>query len=95
MNKWLEEERNLPDRPYGLIARTNAAEATKEEFLHELNLLKKQYEKQPSTAETAPATAFYMNQNRSIWQQSATFIHAILMRSLQTSQPFTKKFPST
>ena len=45
MNKWLEEERNLPDRPYGLIARTNAAEASKEEFLHELNLLKKQYEK--------------------------------------------------
>lgn len=45
LNKWLEEERNLPDRPYGLIARTNAAEATKEEFLHELNLLKKQYEK--------------------------------------------------
>lgn len=45
LNKWLEEERNLPDRPYGLIARTNAAEASKEEFLHELNLLKKQYEK--------------------------------------------------
>ena len=45
LNKWLEEERNLPDRPYGLIARTNAAEATKEEFLHELEFLKKQYQK--------------------------------------------------
>ena len=45
LNKWLEEERNLPDRPYGLIARTNAAEATKEEFLHELEFLKKQYAK--------------------------------------------------
>ena len=34
-----------PRPPLRLIARTNAAEATKEEFLHELNLLKKQYEK--------------------------------------------------
>lgn len=45
LNKWLEEERNITERGYGIIVRTNAAEATKEEFLHELDLLKKQYEK--------------------------------------------------
>ena len=32
LNKWLEEERSLPEREYGIIARTNAAEASKEEF---------------------------------------------------------------
>ena len=41
LNKWLEPERELKDRGYGLIARTNAAEASKEEFLHELFCLKK------------------------------------------------------
>ena len=45
LNKWLEEERNLPEREYGIIARTNAAEASKEEFFHELEMLKKQFEK--------------------------------------------------
>lgn len=45
LNKWLEEERNLPERKYGIIARTNAAEASKEEFFHELEILKKQFEK--------------------------------------------------
>ena len=45
LNKWLEEERSLPEREYGIIARTNAAEASKEEFFHELEMLKKQYEK--------------------------------------------------
>lgn len=45
LNKWLEEERNLEGRGYGIIVRTNAAEASKEEFLHELQLLRKQYEK--------------------------------------------------
>lgn len=45
LNKWLEEERNLPKREYGLIVRTNAADASKEDFLYELELLKKQYQK--------------------------------------------------
>lgn len=45
LNKWLEPERERSDRGYGLIARTNAAEASKEEFLHELSCLKKIYEK--------------------------------------------------
>lgn len=45
LNKWLEDERNLKDRGYGIIVRTNAAEASKEEFFHELQYLKKQYEK--------------------------------------------------
>ena len=45
LNKWLEEERNLSEREYGLIVRTNAADASKEDFLYELDLLKKQYQK--------------------------------------------------
>ena len=45
LSKWLDDERNIPDRGYGLIARTNAADASKEEFFHELEMLKKQYEK--------------------------------------------------
>ena len=47
LNEWLEEERS-PCRNVGvgiIIARTNAAEASKEEFFHELEMLKKQYEK--------------------------------------------------
>lgn len=43
--KWLEQEKELPGRGYGLIVRTNAAEASKEEFLHELEYLKKLYQK--------------------------------------------------
>lgn len=45
LNKWLEPERLLTDRGYGLIARTNGAEASKEELLHELAYLKALYEK--------------------------------------------------
>lgn len=45
LNKWLEPEREIKDRGYGLIARTNAAEASKEEFLHELSFLKTLYQK--------------------------------------------------
>lgn len=45
LNKWLEPEREQEHREYGLIARTNAAEATKEEFLHELDFLKMLFQK--------------------------------------------------
>ena len=37
LSKWLDDERTLSDRGYGLIARTNAADASKEEFFHELD----------------------------------------------------------
>lgn len=43
--KWLEPEREASDRKYGLIVRTNASTADKEEFLHELEYLKKIYRK--------------------------------------------------
>lgn len=45
LSKWFEEEIARPDKEYGIIVRTNAAEATKEEILNELEYLKKQYEK--------------------------------------------------
>lgn len=45
INKWLEPEREQKDRGFGIIARTNSAEAQKEEFLHELAFLKALYQK--------------------------------------------------
>ena len=69
LNKWLEEERSLPEREYGIIARTNAAEASKEEFL-------------PFMDGTVPVTVFYMKQNHFIWQQFAMSIPEIWMRLL-------------
>ena len=45
INKWLEPEREQKDQGYGIIARTNSAEAQKEEFLHELAFLKALYQK--------------------------------------------------
>ena len=45
LNKWLEEERAVSPREYGIVVRTNAGEASKEEFLTELSFLKRFYEK--------------------------------------------------
>ena len=36
LSKWMEEEIHRPDKEYGLIVRTNAADASKEELLREL-----------------------------------------------------------
>lgn len=43
--KWLASEMEDSERGYGLIVRTNAADAPKEEFLYELEYLKKLYQK--------------------------------------------------
>lgn len=43
LSKWMEEEVAGPDKEYGVIVRTNAAESTKEELLNELEYLKKLY----------------------------------------------------
>ena len=43
--KWLTSEMEDHERGYGLIVRTNAADAPKEEFIHELEYLKKLYQK--------------------------------------------------
>lgn len=45
LSKWLEEEAARPDKEYGLVVRTNAADATKEEILQELSYLQKLYNK--------------------------------------------------
>ena len=45
LSKWMEEEISRPDKEYGVIVRTNAADATKEELQKELEFLKRQYEK--------------------------------------------------
>ena len=43
MSRWLEEEVIKPDKEYGIIVRTNAADASREELLQELDYLKKLY----------------------------------------------------
>ena len=45
LSSWLEEEAARPDKEYGLIVRTNAAQAEKSEVLQELSYLKNLYEK--------------------------------------------------
>lgn len=45
LSKWMEEETGRPDKEYGIVVRTNAAEASKEEIERELAYLKRQYQK--------------------------------------------------
>ena len=45
LSKWMEEEIHRPDKEYGMIVRTNASEASKEEILNELEYLRKLYQK--------------------------------------------------
>lgn len=45
LSKWLEDVAVQPDKEYGIIVRTNAADASKEEILHELEYLKHMYQK--------------------------------------------------
>lgn len=45
LSKWFEEEAARPDKEYGLIVRTNAADAARDEILGELKYLKEQYKR--------------------------------------------------
>lgn len=45
LSVWLEEEVSRPDKEYGIVVRTNAADASKEELLNELSYLKNLYQK--------------------------------------------------
>ena len=45
LSKWMEAEVNRPDKEFGIIVRTNAADASKEEILKELEYLKGLYRK--------------------------------------------------
>lgn len=45
LSKWMTEEIERPDKEFGIIVRTNAADATKEELLRELEHLKGLYQK--------------------------------------------------
>ena len=45
LNGWLKEEAERPDKEFGIIVRTNAADASKEEILKELEWLKDRYHK--------------------------------------------------
>lgn len=45
LSGWLREEAKRPDKEFGIIVRTNAADASKEEILKELEWLKSRYHK--------------------------------------------------
>lgn len=45
LNKWLLEEREAGQSEYGIVVRTNAGDASKEQLLTELAFLKQQYKK--------------------------------------------------
>ena len=45
LSGWLKEEAERPDKEFGIIVRTNAADASKEEILQELEWLKGRYHK--------------------------------------------------
>ena len=45
ISKWLSPFLEQSDRPYGIVVRTNAADAQKEELLHEFSYLKEQFER--------------------------------------------------
>ena len=45
LSGWLREEEECPDKEFGIIVRTNAADASKEEILKELEWLKSRYHK--------------------------------------------------
>ena len=45
LSKWMEEEVSRPDKEFGIIVRTNAADASMEEILKELEYLKGVYRK--------------------------------------------------
>lgn len=45
LSRWLKEEAERPDKEFGIIVRTNAADASKEEILKELEWLKGRYHK--------------------------------------------------
>lgn len=45
LSGWLKEEAERPDKEFGIIVRTNAADASKEEILKELEWLKSRYHK--------------------------------------------------
>ena len=45
LSGWLKEEAERPDKEFGIIVRTNAADASKEDFFRELTWLKSRYKK--------------------------------------------------
>lgn len=45
LSKWLEEDAARPEKEFGIIVRTNAGEAPKEEILRELKYLQRLYQK--------------------------------------------------
>lgn len=77
LSKWLEEEAAKPEKEYGIVVRTNAGDASKEEILRELEYLQKLYE---STAVTGrnrtcfsllyEAEPFYLNAIRDAYNRN-------------------------
>lgn len=78
LSSWLEAEAARPNKEYGLIVRTNAAQAEKAEILQELSYLKSLYEKVAVNGKAAPVSAFSMKQNLFTLPLSVIFTAKIL-----------------
>lgn len=75
--KWMEEETIKPDKEYGIVVRTNAADASKEEIFHELNYLQKLYKKAVAAGRNRTcfsllyeAEPFYLNAIRDAYNRN-------------------------
>lgn len=77
----MESEILRSDKEYGIVVRTNAEEASKEELLNELEFLKRQYEKTVVKAGTGPVSAFFMKPSLFIWKQSGMCTAGIWKKS--------------
>lgn len=92
-------ERELKSRGYGLIARTNAAEASKEEFLHELFCLKKTYEKAAVSGQNRTcfsllyeAEPFYVAAVRDVYSRNLEEIITDIPEIYEKLQEYLKDF---
>jgi ribonuclease G len=56
LSKWFQEEIDRPDKEFGIVVRTNAAEASKEEIFHEFEYLRRQWQR--TTIEGRNRTCF-------------------------------------
>lgn len=77
LSKWLEEESSRQDKEYGLVVRTNAGEASKEEILRELDYLRRLYQKTAVTGRSRTcfsllyeAEPFYLNAIRDAYSRN-------------------------
>lgn len=99
LNKWLEEEAAKPDKEYGIVVRTNAGEASKEEILRELEYLQKIYKKAAVTGRNRTcfsllyeAEPFYLDAIRDAYSRNIEEIVTDLPEVYDKASAYLKDF---